>query len=397
MRILVLTQRFPFPPDRGDRIRSFHILRHLARRHEISLASLTDEDIDEVRLAALRDICVSVDVARIHGFWRKAMSLFYLPTRTPLTLPNYYSRELKEKIRRRLETESFDIIFIYCSSMAPYVLECDRIPKVVDFVDVDSEKWLEYGRSRRPPVNLVYFRESYLLRRYEKRISKSCCHLFVASRREKDTLSRFVEGKPITTITNGVNISSKFTIQRSGARMIFTGVMDYWPNEDAACYFVNEIFPIISEKLPGAEFVIVGQKPTRRVMQLSRVKGVTVTGWVQDPAKYMDEATVFVAPIRVARGIQNKVLEAMGCGLPVVATSAAADGLEAMEARDYLLGDSATTFAEQVLLLLRDGELRERLATTAVGYIREKHDWSFNMKEMEKILVDVVESKKGRE
>lgn len=393
MRILFLTQRFPFPPDRGDRIRSYHILRHLTQRHEVALASLSDEDIDERRWGTIRDMCTSVDVGRIHATRRRVVSMFYLPTATPLTLPNYYSRELREKVGKRIREEPIDLIFIYCSSMAPYVLECGRIPKVIDFVDADSEKWFDYARSTRFPKNLVYYREGYLLRRYEKRIGKVCSHAFVASVRERHTFQRFLDTTPITAIRNGVNIPDTYRDRRSGFRMVFTGVMDYWPNEDAVCDFAHSIFPLIAREIPGAEFVIVGQKPTPRVRQLSRIPGITVTGWVPDPGVYLDGATVFVAPIRVARGIQNKVLEAMACGLPVVATRAAADGLEAVEGRDYLLGDSPESFAGQTIRLLRDGALREQLAGNAIGYIRERHDWTSNMKIMEDILTEVAGSK----
>lgn len=392
MRILFLTQRFPFPPDRGDRIRSYQILRYLAKNHEVSLASLTDEDIGELQWKMIKDLCARIDIGRIKRVQRKIISMFYLPTTIPLTLPSYYSKELKEKVDRRLRGEEFDLIFIYCSSMAQYVLAYDRIPKVIDFVDADSEKWFDYARSTRFPSNLVYFREGHLLRKYERRVAQSCRHAFVTSRREKETFEQFLKDTPITTIQNGVAIPENARMGRTGSRMIFTGVMDYWPNEDAVCHFVDDIFPIILARIPESEFFIVGQKPTRRVKRLSSVKGITVTGWVPDPGKYMEEGTVFVAPIRVARGVQNKVLEAMACGLPVIATSAAADGLEAVEGRDYLLGDSPTQFAEQAVLLLQDGELRERLAMNASGYIREKHDWESNIQQMEDILVDAAKS-----
>jgi sugar transferase (PEP-CTERM/EpsH1 system associated) len=279
--------------------------------------------------------------------------------------------------------------------MAPYVLGSGRFPKVIDFVDMDSEKWIEYARSVRFPMNLVYTREGRLLRRYEKKVAQACLHAFVTSRREKDIFERFRTGTPISTISNGVEIAERAGTRRSGANIIFTGVMDYWPNEHAVCHFVHDIFPIISKKIPDAEFIIVGQKPTRKVKRLSLTRGVSVTGWVPDPGMYMDKATVFVAPIRIARGVQNKVLEAMARGVPVVSTAVAADGLEAVEGRDFLVGNSPEAFAEQTLRLLRDGGLREKLARNAIGYIREKHDWTRNLSVLEDILENVVESAGG--
>jgi len=393
MRILFLTQRFPFPPDRGDRIRSYNILRYLAGRHTVSLATLTDEVIQERHWKEIMDLCTSIDVGRIHRIRRTIMSLFYLPTLTPLTLPNYYSKELQEKVELRLRQESFDLIFIYCSSMAPYVLDRERIPKVIDFVDVDSEKWFEYARSTLFPISLIYFREGYLLRRYEKQIAEFCRHAFVTSRREKIAFEKFLKGAPVTTVCNGVAIPENAKVRRSGCRMMFTGVMDYWPNEDAVCHFVHDIFPLITERVPEAEFFIVGQRPTRKVRDLSKVQGVTVTGWVPDPGSYLDEAVVFVAPIRIARGIQNKVLEAMACGVPVISTNAAADGLDSVNGRDFLLADSPVSFAEQAVLLLRDGGFRERLAASAIEYVRKNHDWNSNLKEMENIMAGIADLK----
>lgn len=339
------------------------------------------------------DLCTSIDVGRIHRIRRTIMSLFYLPTLTPLTLPNYYSKELQEKVELRLRQESFDLIFIYCSSMAPYVLDRERIPKVIDFVDVDSEKWFEYARSTLFPISLIYFREGYLLRRYEKQIAEFCRHAFVTSRREKIAFEKFLKGAPVTTVCNGVAIPENAKVRRSGCRMMFTGVMDYWPNEDAVCHFVHDIFPLITERVPEAEFFIVGQRPTRKVRDLSKVQGVTVTGWVPDPGSYLDEAVVFVAPIRIARGIQNKVLEAMACGVPVISTNAAADGLDSVNGRDFLLADSPVSFAEQAVLLLRDGGFRERLAASAIEYVRKNHDWNSNLKEMENIMAGIADLK----
>ena len=395
MKILFLTQRFPFPLDRGDRIRSYHILRYLAGRHNVSLASLTDEDIQDSHWKEIKDLCATVDIGRIQRNQRRILSLFYLPTSTPLTTPNYYSKELRSKVDLRIRKESFDLIFIYCSSMAQYVLRYSRIPKVIDFVDIDSEKWFEYARSTYFPTNLVYFREGVLLRRYEKIVTESCLHAFVTSHREKLITDQFRIGTPVTSIRNGVSMSEKADPMRSGSRMIFTGVMDYRPNEDAVCHFVKDIFPLICKEIPEAEFFIVGQKPTRRVKELSKVTSVNVTGWVPDTHEYMRDSAVFVAPIRIARGVQNKVLEAMAAGLPVVATSAAADGLEAVERRDYLLGDSPDRFAEQVVLLLRDSGLRKQLAHNAIEYVRRMHDWTSNLEEMENILLDVVEMNRG--
>ena len=389
LKILFLTHRFPFPPDRGDRIRSNAIIRHLAERHRVSLASVVDRTPEESHLRAAESLCASVDVGASSRLRRLAAPC-YLPTAVPLTLPLLFSRDLQARITRRLRTETFDLIFIYSSSMAPYVLGKTTVPAVVDFIDVDSEKWLDYARTTRFPMKAIYWREGVCLRRYERRIVQASAHAFVASEREAGILRSIAPGVPVTAILNGVIAAPRPGAPRESRKLVFTGVMDYWPNVDAVTYLARDIWPAIRTAVPDAELVIVGQSPSRHVRRLAAIPGVTVTGWVADVGAYLADAAAFVAPLRLARGIQNKILEAMAVGVPVVTSPAGLAGFDAMPGRDLLVADTPTLFAAHTVSLLLDADLRDRLSRSAQDFVRQHHRWDHKLHQMERIVRDVA-------
>lgn len=389
--ILFLAHRLPYPPDRGDRIRSFHFVQHLAGRHAVSLAAVADQPVEEDHVEALRALCRSVDVGYVSSRARWLGALRALPTATPVTLPAFFSRPLQQTLARRLATERFDLIFIYCSSMAPYVVSGSPAPKVIDFIDADSEKWFDYARRTRSPLKALYWREGMLLRRYEQRVAQACAHALVTSEREAALLRRLAMTTPITAIPNGVTVPALERSERPRHQLVFTGVMDYWPNVDAMTYFADEIFPRIRAQVAEAELVIVGQRPAPKVERLGRRPGITVTGWVPSVGPYLEAAAVFVAPLRIARGIPNKILESMAAGVPVVATTAALAGLAAVPGRHVALADGPDEFAAQTVALLRDTQRRERLGRAARQFVLEHHAWDTHVARLERVLMDVMD------
>ncbi len=388
--ILFLSHRLPFPPDRGDRIRSYHMIRYLAERHRISLGAVVDRTPSESHLTALRALCASVDIGLISRIGRLLALPCYLPTAVPLTVPMFFSRGLKNALAGRLKQQRFDLIFIYCSAMAPYALSHPGVPKVIDFIDADSQKWLDYARHTLSPMKAVYWREGVLLRRYEARVARACVHAFAASERETEILARFAPETPFTTIPNGVRMD---VVDRPAGTsgMLFTGVMDYRPNGDAMQHFVRDILPLVRERVPEAALTIVGQRPTRQVRRLAELPGVAVTGQVPEIRPYLESAAVFVAPLRIARGVQNKILEAMGSGLPVVCTSAALAGLAAMPGRDLLVADTPQEFASCTASLLLDPERAARLGCAGADFVRRHHQWDVHLKHLETALIEVAE------
>jgi polysaccharide biosynthesis protein PslH len=388
LRVLFLAHRLPFPPDRGDRIRSYHIIRYLARRHRVWVLAPVDK-IDDAGLRQLRSMCEGVDVAALSRtrLVRAAGCVF---TTLPLTVPMFSCRRLKTIAAQRLRSVHFDLVYIYCSAMASYLPAGLGVPWVIDFVDADSQKWLDYAGQSRFPMKAVYWREGLALRRYERRLAGAWRHAFVTSARDGEIVRRQSPGVPVTTIPNGVSLRPPADIVDDTMRLVFMGVMDYRPNVDAMTYFADHIFPLVRTRVPTAELVIVGQAPAPEIRRLASRPGITATGWVPDVHPHLQSAAAFVAPLRIARGIQNKILEAMAAGVPVVTTSTALGGIGAVPGRDVLVGDTPESFAAQTVRVLLDRDIRRSLGREGRMFVSEHHQWDVHLARLESVLVEVA-------
>lgn len=397
MKILFLTHRVPYPPDRGDCIRSFHFIKYLSVRHEIHLMSVCFGRMPESEvIQALRHYCRTVRIFPIRYRANLVKSLAYFLTKIPLTVPMFFSKDLKLELQQRLKYERFDLIYIFSSSMAPYIMDVDNVPKVIDFIDVDSEKWYGYASQSGGIKRWVYRREGKYLRELESRIEDVCRAGILVSNQEVSLFKAFRPGAKVFSIGNGVELPNfqKEPLNNNDAdRIVFVGVMDYLPNVDAVKYFVREIFPHVLKKRPKAEFIVVGKNPTREVRNLElNVANVHVTGYVPDPGKYLSGAKVAVIPLRIARGIQNKILEAMATGVPVVTTSAALKGIEANADHDLLVGDNVGDFALKTISLLEDEVLSQRIARNARNLVEKKYRWETKIQELESLLTKILEN-----
>lgn len=403
MKILFLTHRFPYPPDRGDRIRSFNFIKHLSARHEIHLMSVCfgktpgDEDRN-----ALEKFSSTVEVFPINYRGNMIKSIPFLLSDIPLTTLLFQSEDMKKRLKERLERERFDLIYIYSSSMAPYVMGVRDAAKIMDFIDVDSEKWNEYAFLSRAGLlkKWVYKREARCLRKFELAVERRCQASVFASENEAAIFRRFAPYSNVFAIGNGVG-TDFYLPERSPAekeRIVFTGMMDYYPNIDAVQWFAGEVLPLVARKRPEAEFLVVGNNPPAAVRRLARGPSrVTVTGHVPDVKEYLSSARVAVVPLRIARGIQNKVLEAMAAGVPVVATPAAAKGVDAKPGVDFLVAGGAEEFSSHVIRLLEDDRLRTQMAASAIGRVRERYNWEGKAVELESLMARAVEEKTRRD
>jgi sugar transferase (PEP-CTERM/EpsH1 system associated) len=281
--------------------------------------------------------------------------------------------------------------------MAPYVWHVRDIPKVIDFVDVDSEKWRLYAAYHPVPFSWLYQLEAKRLTRYEEVIARTfnCC-IFI-SREEANLFQRRVNDRPIVVVSNGVDL--KYFVPNvddlsSSAEpsLVFTGVMDYFPNVDAVHYFCREIFPFVREVVPQARFYVIGRNPTRRVKALGSLPGVIVTGSVSDVRPYLGRATVAVAPFRIARGVQNKILEAMAMAVPVVGTSIAFQGIQATAGDGIRIANNPESFAREVCTVLKaDRNLRCLWAEQTRGYVEHHHQWRDMGAKLDLLLEEMTE------
>jgi sugar transferase (PEP-CTERM/EpsH1 system associated) len=344
--------------------------------------------------ATLRQYCASVDVVYQPLFKSRLQTIAALPSSRPLTLAHFYSIRLQALIHAKLQEQSFDLIFIYCSSMAQYVEHVSGIPRIIDFVDVDSEKWHQYAQHARFPLRLIYRLESRRLRRYEQKIIGLFDHGVLVSEKETVDFKRLVaDAENLTPLLNGVD-TDMFSPSEEAyepTAIVFTGAMDYFANVDAVLYFAQHILPLIKQQIPEARLYVVGSNPDKRLIEFAESDpAVVVTGFVDAVQPYMHRAAVFVAPMRIARGVQNKILEAMATGLPVVTSSLGFEGIRAVPGRDLFVEDDPVRFADQVVRLLHDPGQRRTVGHAARETVVKQYSWASHLQRLEDLILKLT-------
>jgi len=390
VKVLYLCHRIPYPPDKGDKIRAFHQVQAIARRHEIDLFTMADDASDLRHAPVLQQYCRQVTVARLNPRLARVRALPYLLTRAPLTIPYFYCAELRAEVRKAVAARGYDRIFVYCSAMAQYVEPAWGISLLTDFVDVDSDKWMQYANFTRWPLAAVYRREGRALREYERRICENSACVVVTTGREASLARQIAEGTRVEVIPNGVDTEYFQPAAKpspEGAPTVgFTGDMSYFPNVEAVTYFAQKVLPLIRRSVGETRFLIVGRNPGRDVRRLAEIEGVEVTGFVPDVRDYLTRMHVAVAPFSIAAGIQNKILEAMASGIPIVCTSRAAQGLSGEVAGAVELADSAEKMAATIADLLRQPELARSKGMQGRARVAAEYQWERSLGQLLQLL-----------
>jgi sugar transferase (PEP-CTERM/EpsH1 system associated) len=392
MIVFYLAQRVPYPPDRGDKIRTFNEIRHLCRRHEVHVFCLADGADDMENVRALDAYAASVTAVPRSNIASRVRALLALCTGKPFSVGYFDEAKLHRLIRAARERLNPDVALVFGSGMAQYVEPFDGLPRIMEFCDLDSLKWKQYAERGRAPSSFVYAAEARRLLDYERRVAYGFNHSVVCTLRELDDFERLIPGARASCIGNGVDLEffAGGHVEKQPGRLVFTGVMDYLPNVDAVVWFSENVLPLVQETVPGATFTICGSRPTPQVQALATHPGVTVTGRVQDVRPYLDAAEVAVVPIRMARGIQNKLLEAMAMGLPCVSASAAWTGIEVTGEPGVMIADEPGEFADKVVALLRDPDLRARTGRSARSAVERHYSWDAQLEQLDAVLGDVV-------
>lgn len=381
MKVLYLCHRIPFPPDKGEKIRAFHQLVAMSARHEVDLFTLADDAGDFDRRSELRKYCANVTVARINPTFARLRAIPYLLTSRPLTLPCFNSAELRAGVRDAMARRGYDRIFVYCSAMAQYVDWPSKIPVVVDFVDVDSNKWSQYAERSRFPLSLVYAREGRRLEEYEARVAEQANCVLLTTEREARIARRIAPAARVCVVPNGVDADffspgPPLDADPPSRNIVFVGDMAYYPNQDAAIFFAKTVLPLVRRSAPDARFQIVGRNPSASVLALREIAGVEVTGFVPDVRPYLRGSAVAVAPFSMAAGIQNKILEAMACAVPVVATPRTVQGLSERLAACVAAHEEAPDIAAAVARYLLDPALARRVGDQSRAEVVAGYSWS---------------------
>ena len=376
--MLFLTHRVPYPPDKGDRIRSFHILRYLSERTTVHLATLADEPVPATTLAALQRFCPRVAVVPLGGAGRWGRALGALVLGRTITEGAFNVPAFRQVIRAWTRDTAYHSVLVSASSLVPYLRmpELQEVRAIVDLVDVDSQKWLDYASVSRGPRTWLYRTEARRLRLLEQQLPTWAHAVTLVSEAETQIYREFCAPGPVHTISNGVDLDyfQPCPVENEQG-CVFVGALDYRPNVDGICWFCNEIWPEIHRQRPSLVLRLVGRNPVPAVSRLAEIPGVEVVGQVPDVRPYVNQAAVAIAPLRIARGVQNKVLESLAMGKATAVSLPSLAGLQAQPNKHLLLATSHAEWIESVLRLLDDPALRSRLGRLGRQYVEENHRW----------------------
>jgi len=392
--LLYLVHRIPYPPNKGDKIRSYHLLKHLSQRYRVHLGAFVDDDQDWQYLDQVKALCAQTSFVKLWPQTARIRSLFGLFSNQPLTVHYYRNAQLRAWVEQILCTRPIKHVLVFSSAMAQYVRQVHSSHRIIDFVDVDSDKWKQYAASKPWPLSWLYRRESRLLFNYEKQVAADFDSATFVSESEAALFKQYAPevAEKIAHFNNGVD-AVYFSpdgvypnpYSENTPVLVFTGAMDYWANIEAVDWFARAVFPAIRARMPQVRFVIVGARPSPEVLALADFPGVTVTGAVPDVRPFLAHAALSVAPLRIARGVQNKVLEAMSMGKIVVATPQAAEGIRAIPGQELFVACDAPDFALHVTMLLQRQD-RAAMGTAARIRVLKDYSWENNLKRIDSLL-----------
>ncbi len=399
MRILALTHRLPWAPNRGDRIRAYHVLQTLRTRHQIHLLSLVHDEEEESHVAEVRGWLEDVQSIRVPRRRNLVRAGLTLPTSIPLTFTLLDAPTLGQDLAAAANRAQPDVVFAYCSGMGRLLNEpaIASMPAIVDMVDMDSAKWRALGSTTAPPLAWVYQREGRLLERAEARQMRHARATMVVNDREARTAREIAPDADVRVIENGIDVDrfAPPTPPADSSQVVFCGVMSYTPNAETAQWLGERVWPLVRERHGGARLALVGSNPPAGLERLAAADpSIVVTGHVADVRPWLWESAVAAAPIRTARGIQNKVLEAVAAGLPCVVSGAVAAGLPLEVHPACEVTDDAEECADRISALLKmsPNERRARARKAVLDGL----SWRSRLQPMMDLFDEVADSRVQR-
>ena len=390
--MLFLTTRLPFPPIGGERVRPFHFIKHLSKNWKITLVSFVESDLEtrQVENCPLKlENTHTVSLPRIRSYINCLGGIF---SKTPLEIPYYTSQKMHQLLQREVQTNKYDLIFCHLIRMAPYVEKITGINKVLDMCDALSFRYGLSYQLRKGPSKLIELIESKRLANYESKISEKFDLNLIASIKDKTYLEQKVGAKGLTVVENGVDLEAcgDSQVQTDYKKIVFFGNLRTFHNIDAVQYFYKEIFPLVKQKIQEAKFVIIGACVPRCILKMAKDRSVSILSEVENMHPHISDACVSVAPMRIAVGVQNKILQSMASKIPVVTTTLGLGGLQARPGQDILVADNPRDFADKVILLMLNRPTRDSIRQNAYRLIRERYLWPDVVDKLNELLMHIV-------
>ncbi|MHA7881215.1 MAG: TIGR03087 family PEP-CTERM/XrtA system glycosyltransferase [Saccharospirillum sp.] len=400
MNILYLSHRVPYPPQKGEKIRTYHQIRSLVQAgHRVTVMAPVESAQEAAHGIALAEHLGTEVITRPlpNAKVRKLLALF---RNRAISLQHFYSPLLQQALNAWSLDYTPDAVVCTGAAMAEYLLQSDALQNahnqgqtrwLMDFMDLDSDKWTQYASLTRFPMRLVYKREARLVAAQERTIYDAFDASFFISQNEVTLFERRIQDSQKLHVSgNGLDTQAFYpsvdTPNSQHPIFLFAGVMDYKPNEDAVLWFAQALWPTLQQRHPDAEFIIAGMQPSTKIQNLAELKGITVTGYVDDILPYFHRATVFVAPFRLARGVQNKILQAFACGLPVVTTSKGAEGINCQHTQHLLIGDTEAELLQHIQTLINEPQLAKELSEAALSLIQHQYSWESQLEPLVRAL-----------
>lgn len=365
------------------------MVRHLsAIGHQVTVCAAVRSEEEAQEGRGIAPYCAAYEMGQVTEWVQIARMVVRLPVPTPSSMGYFYSTHLAQRVQSLLDSKKWDLIFVHCSSVAQYVEHVQDVPKILDFGDMDSHKWIEYADYKPFPLSLGYLLEGHKLLAAEKRLAGRFDLCTATTRAEWETLQGYGSGADTDWFPNGVDAEFFCPIDApyDADTLSFIGRMDYYPNQECMTRFCTQVWPLLKAHRPTLTLMIVGADPSPAVRKLGGIEGVTVTGSVPDVRPYIRQSALMVAPLNIARGTQNKILEAMAMGVPVVTSSLGAAGVDAEPTQHFAVADTPQAYAQAILEIVGRPAERARLATAGRMRMLSHHAWQHSMVRMEEMI-----------
>ncbi len=385
MKILVLTSRFPYPLEKGDKLRAYYQIKELSRNHEIILVSVSDQLVLPEHLDALKPFCKKMVVHQL-SFAKVLLNLFIsLFSRLPFQVRYFYSKNLQKKINEVIKNDQPNAIYCQLVRMAEYVKHVQHIPKTLDYMDAFSTGLERLSKRSAFPKKLAVKIEWKRMLNYERTVFNFFDHHTIISEQDKKLIPHPDHDK-IQIIQNGVDLDFYHPAEREKKYdLVFAGNMAYPPNVESALFIANEIMPLLLLKHPGIKLVIAGATPAKEILQLKSAN-IAVTGWVEDIRDYFAQSEIHLAPMLISIGLQNKILQAMAMKIPSIVSELANNAIHAPVNDCVLIADTPGEYVERISQLLSDESLKIKLSENAFRFVQENFNWATSVKRLEDVL-----------